>query len=116
MVIMNPIMCQAVLEGEGSMGNNANNKNNNNNKKSVSPSPLKSCPLGRRTHCQRQCLIAPGVCQACSHLKAIVSAAPSARNMSPHGQLSEVTSSKKPSLTTQCEAAPASHYRSCFLV
>ena len=32
MVIMNPIMCQAVLEDEGSMGNKANNHNNNNNK------------------------------------------------------------------------------------
>ena len=42
MVIMNPIMCQAVLEDEGSMENKANNCNNK--KKSVSPSPLRAVP------------------------------------------------------------------------
>ena len=84
MVIMNPIMCQAVLEDEGSMGNKANNHNNNNNNKISESLSSQSCPLGRRTHCQRQRLIAPGVCQACSHLNAIVSATPSARSTSPH--------------------------------
>ena len=55
-------------------------------KKKISESlSSQSCPLGRRTHCQRQHLIATGVCQARSHLKAFVSAAPSARNLSPHG-------------------------------